>query len=121
MKNQEIYDQIIKETYGYNIFFRSHNQAGITLEQMQEWKSYHGVEWNEETEEDEDLWLDGVACSDTLGETGFGGAGIGIEIVVFRGQRVEDIYDGVVVFPTKIIYRFTEQEYNDFLSYVEMQ
>jgi hypothetical protein len=114
------FDQLINEANVCNIFFRAHNEAGIGLEAMQDWKSYHGMAWNEETEEDEDIWLDGVCVSDALGERNFGGSfAVAEEIVVLRGQRIEDIYDGVVIYPTEVVCRFTVAEYDAFCEYVD--
>lgn len=36
-----------------------------------------------------------------------------------RISHIEDIYDGVVVYPTEIICEMTPSEYEDFLAFVE--
>ena len=119
--NVALYEEIIQAANDYEIYFRAHNKAGITLEQMQNWKSNHDQSYNVDTEEDEEVWLEGVAASDVLGETSFGGSsGVAKEIVIFRGNKLGEIYDGVIVYPTKIVARMTTDEYfGKFLKYVD--
>ena len=96
----------IKET---KMFFRL-QQAGLTLEQMKSHKSIHGVD-----DDGEFIYLDAVAASDSCTETNFGGS-CEDEVVVFDGQVIESIYDGVVVYPTQIVARY---EINHWLQMVE--
>lgn len=104
-----ITETIINEANNYDVYFRAHNQAGISLPEMQSYQSFHG--WYD----DEEIWLDGLACSDRLGDRNLGGAlGAAEEVVVLRGQRLGEIYDGVVIYPTAVIHRFTVDEYLDF-------
>ena len=109
------FDQIINEANNYSVYFRAHNEAGISLEAMQGFKSYHGQDEN-----GDDIFLDAVCASDCLGERNFGGASaVAEEIVAFRGQRLSNVYDGVVVYPTEIVHRFAIDEYDAFCDYVD--
>jgi len=76
-------------------FFRVQNK-GISFKRMLKYKSHH-----------EDGRLPGVACTLSAGGP-FGGAPLdsGAEIVIFRGHKVADIYDGVVAQPVEEIVRF---------------
>lgn len=90
------------------IYTRAHMEVGITLKQMQNHRSIHGFDeetgdWN---------YVDGVcACSGFPSSMNFGGTGGGEEIVLFTGRWVEDIYDGVVVYPEQVVARYTTNEY----------
>lgn len=86
------------------MFFRL-QQAGLTLEQMQSHKSIHGV-----NDDGEFIYLDAVAASDSCNEKNFGGS-CEDEVVVFVGQVVERIYDGVVVYPTRIVARYEVRQW----------
>ncbi len=93
--------------------FTRAQERNISLEAMQEYKSIHG--WDDET--GEYLRVDGLACCNGLaGSMGFGNAdtrdGVA-EIVVFEGQWIENIYDGCVAQPTKIVARFVPSEYKE--------
>ena len=107
------YQQLAAEFDNYNIFVRSQNEPH-TLTEMQSHRSYHGYD-----DEGNDIFVDGVCASDRLGETGFGGAGILDVIVFMRGERVGDIYDGVVIRPTEIVCEMTPAEYEEFLNSIE--
>jgi len=79
---------------------------------MQEYQSIHG--WDEEA--DDYLRVDGLACCNGIpGDLNFGGTGGGFdgehEIVVFEGDWIENIYDGCVAYPTKILARYTPSEF----------
>ena len=86
------------------MFFRL-QAKNISLEEMQNHKSIHGVD-----DDGEAIYLDALAASDNAYETGFGGS-CESEVVVFEGNLIERIYDGVVVFPTKMIARFPFEEW----------
>ncbi|MCO5189145.1 MAG: hypothetical protein M9918_13260 [Anaerolineae bacterium] len=85
------------------MFFRL-QQPGLTLEQMQEHNSLHG----------EDL-MNGICASDDAYSTNFGGS-CDEEVVVIEADVVERIYDGVVVHPTKIVARYTYEEWCDMID-----
>jgi hypothetical protein len=100
----------------YTLYARMQDE-GHTLAEMQEHKSNHGYFYNEETEEEGELFLDGI-CAVELGDgNGFGGS-CASEIVVFKGRHLDFVYDGEVVYPTEIIARFNEKEYKELLSQI---
>jgi hypothetical protein len=91
-------------------FFRLQGK-GITLEQMQQYKS---------TDAD-DTQYDGVCADDSPGGF-FGGAwpvpegDDSLEVVVFTGHITQEIYDGVVVKPAEEIARFSVREWRQKLA-----
>jgi hypothetical protein len=104
------FQQLAEEFDNYDIFVRAQNESH-TLEEMQAHRSFHGYD-----DEGEEIFVDGICASDRLGETGFGGAGMLDTIVFLRGQRVEEIYDGVVIYPTEIVCEMNASEYEKFLQ-----
>ena len=98
---------------GKSVLYARAQDAGHSLEEMQDHKSSHGYFYNEETEEEGELLLDGI-CAIELGssEHGFGGS-CSDEIVIFKGRHIENVYDGEVVYPTEIVARLDrDAEYN---------
>lgn len=84
---------------------------GIQLRDMQCYRSIHG--WDEDA--GDFLRLDGLACRNGLAsDMNFGNSDTSdatAEIVVFAGEWIENIYDGCVAYPTKIVRRFAPSEY----------
>lgn len=80
-----------------------------TLEQMQNFVSADGGEENENP--------DGICATESAYElrrnTVYTNSDAGdAEIVVFRGQVVERIYDGVRIYPTQIVATFKPSEFH---------
>jgi hypothetical protein len=88
--------------------------AGHSLEAMQAHRSSHGYWYNEETEEEYEVLLDGI-CAIEIGNKGFGGS-CADEVVIFYGRHIQNVYDGEVVFPTEIIARVTRVQYAEILE-----
>ena len=117
MNNEQLFEEIANGFDSYSLFARFHNESGITLEAMKEWRSSDGFD----PETGEELRLDGVAATDTL-NGGFGGAeGLwtlpGAEIIFLEGRVVGDLYDGVVVHPEKVVARMTTHEFDRFYDW----
>ncbi len=91
--------------------FTRAQEKGISLQEMQKYRSIHG--WDEET--DDFLRVDGLACCNGLASNmNFGNADTDdatAEIVIFTGRWIENIYDGCVAYPTEIVARFTPSQY----------
>ena len=89
------------------MFFRIQN-PNITLEQMQDFTSADGGDGFVE--------CGGVCACESVGEltnnTAFT-TGHGLEVVIFCGQKVCNIYDGVRVIPTKIVDRISAKDFYD--------
>lgn len=92
--------------------FLRYQQAGITLDQMREYNSIHG--WDDES--DDYFRPGGLAATNVVEQTpNFGGSwgayGEKGEVVLFEGYLLENIYDGVLTEPVRIIARFSEEEW----------
>lgn len=96
--------------------------VGHSLSDMQQYQSIHG--WDEEA--DDYLRVDGLACCDGIPfGMNFGGTGGGFdghdEVVIFRGDWVENIYDGCVAYPTEIVARYSPSEFKKLLESGELE
>ncbi len=84
-------------------FFRLQD-AGITLEEMQNYNSANGGDGFEDEE------LDGLCVSDAPdsfgGAEGAYGAGRPGEVVILKGRKLVEIYDGYRIQPTAEVARF---------------
>jgi hypothetical protein len=90
-----------------NKYFRF-QKAGHTLEQMQAHNSGDGGDGMGEE--------GGVCATISVGDlkrnTVYSASEADAEVVVFEGNRICNIYDGVRVYPTKIIARYSAQEFD---------
>jgi len=88
-----------------NVYYRMQGK-GISLEEMQNYRSLDGASENERHE--------GLcACDDYYDMLTYAGmwAGEEHEIVVFLGYKVADLYDGVQVYPIRILDRMSYDEF----------
>jgi hypothetical protein len=89
-------------------FFRL-QEKNLSLAQMQAHRSFLDVD-----QDGNEIYADGICAVDTVTKS-FGGSPES-EVVVFDGQLVERIYDGVVVTPVKIVARFSYNKWCDMVD-----
>jgi len=98
------------------LYFRMQGK-GHSLEAMQQYRSEDGASENETHE--------GLCACDSVSEMqryAHMWFGEGDEIVIFRGRKVADLYDGVQVYPTEIVERVSlEQFLEDEERFFEME
>lgn len=92
------------------MYFRRQD-PGLTLNQMQSFKSFLDVD----PETGDDIIADGVCVIDNAYTTNFGGS-CADEVVVLEGNVIEEIYDGLVIFPTKIVARFSYEKWCEMIE-----